>query len=432
MENKRVPAYKELKSPITAQMALTYRCNNLCRYCYNSTRGSESQHNELFIKESRIIADQIINNEIFEVVLTGGEPLIRRDLLYPLADYFSSKNTDVKMNSNLVLVDKEDPQKIKDSGILSVFGSLSSYDEETYNCITQTENYQKAIKGLETLLEKGIPTGINMVVTDLNKNQVYETGRFLHNLGVNAFCATPASACKYMKQELELTTNSVVGVLDSLIALKEEFGMSVDVVEPIPRCIVDDSKKYEQFFRRDCAAGKMTISIDPNGDVTPCTHVSKTYGNLLERNLRDIWGEMKEWRDGSFVPERCYPCAEIDICSLGCREAGKTKKGFYNSPDPWSQNPSEKNRRISEVVSIDENQALKIPDKIKYRKEGEDYAVYCSNTHSVILVNKDFFDLIKTLYSRKDFTIKSLSEEWGDKSIVESTIKFLNTRGLIC
>jgi MoaA/NifB/PqqE/SkfB family radical SAM enzyme len=43
-KNRSRPIYKELKSPVTAQMALTYGCNNLCRYCYNSTRGLENQN----------------------------------------------------------------------------------------------------------------------------------------------------------------------------------------------------------------------------------------------------------------------------------------------------------------------------------------------------------------------------------------------------
>ena len=141
---------------------------------------------------------------------------------------------------------------------------------------------------------------------------------------------------------------------------------------------------------------------------------------------------MREWRDGSFVPKKCYHCAELDICSLGCREAGKIKKGAHNSSDPWSQEPLQKNRRIPEVSFIEDNKILKVPDKIKYRKEGKDYAIYCSNTHSIILINQDFFDLVKNLYSRESFTIENLAERLGDKKMVRNTINFLNTRGLIC
>ena len=77
-------------------------------------------------------------------------------------------------------------------------------------------------------------------------------------------------------------------------------------------------------------------------------------------------------------------------------------------------------------------EAPHFPNKIKYRREGDDYAVYCSNTHSVILINPNFFNLVKDLYSRESFTIKNLAEELGDKDMVRNTINFLNTRGLIC
>jgi len=141
---------------------------------------------------------------------------------------------------------------------------------------------------------------------------------------------------------------------------------------------------------------------------------------------------MGKWRNGSFVPKKCYSCAELNICSLGCREAGKIKEGTYSSPDPWSQEPLQKNRKIPEIHFIEDNKTLKIPDKIKYRREGKNYAVYCSNTHSVILINQDFFDLVKNLYSRESFTIKSLAKEVGDENKVRNAINFLNTRGLIC
>ena len=92
--------YRELKSPVTAQMELTARCNNLCLYCYNSFRGDKEQHPGLQLEDSLRIARQLADNEVFEVVLTGGEPLYRRDLVYPVASFLSSECVDVKLNTN--------------------------------------------------------------------------------------------------------------------------------------------------------------------------------------------------------------------------------------------------------------------------------------------------------------------------------------------
>ncbi len=431
-EERNVPKYRELKSPATAQIELTSNCNNLCRYCYNSFRGEKDYDNGLQLKDSLRIGKEIVDNEVFEVVLTGGEPLLRRDLLYPLAEYLSSENVDVKMNTNLTLIDKDDPKKIEDSGILSVFGSLPSFNEKNYNRITRTERYRNAINGIEILLKSGIPTGINMVVTKLNREEVYETGKFLYELGIKSFCATPASPCYFMPKEIELKREEVVKTLDDLLRLKDEFGMRVDVVEPLPRCIVEKNDRYEIFLRRDCAAGKLTASISSKGDVSPCTHVQKSYGNLLKENLSQIWKRMSNWRNGTYVPEHCMPCKELEICSLGCREAAKIRKGSYTEPDPWvSGKVLTKNRQQEKDFELDEDTFLKVSERVKFREEKEGYLVFCSDTHSVVYLNPPFFKLLIGLKRMGEFTINSIKKESSSENEFSNIVKFLKKRGLI-
>ena len=90
-ENSPKPIYRELKSPVTAQMALTYGCNNLCRYCYNSTRGLENQDKGMSIENSMKIAKQIVDNEIFEVVLTGGRAIVQKRFIISFSRIFFPK-----------------------------------------------------------------------------------------------------------------------------------------------------------------------------------------------------------------------------------------------------------------------------------------------------------------------------------------------------
>jgi len=296
-------------------------------------------------------------------------------------------------------------------------------------------NFQSVsqIPCFENLVENGISISINMVVNQLNKNQVYETGKFLDSLGIRVFCATPASPCEYIPPDMELTREEVVNTLDDLLRLREDLGMIIDVVEPLPRCIVEDTKKYEHFFRRDCAAGKMTVAISPSGDVRPCTHVSKMYGNLLQEDLSSIWQKMREWRDGSFIPVKCNDCAELPVCSLGCREAANIKKGAYNEIDPWAKDvkiPS-KNRKIIKESTLDESAELEIENAIKFRREKGGYAIFCPISHSVAYVNKPFFNLLVNLKSRGIFTLDSLKRDFKEPEKAKLIVKYLNSRGLI-
>jgi len=374
---ENIPKYRELKSPIAVQTELTPKCNNVCGYCYNSWRGNTQLESELNLKNHLKIAQEIVNNEVFETVLTGGEPLLRRDLLYPLANFYSKKNLEISFNTNLILINSEDILKIKDSGILGVLGSLPSCDKETYNLITQTKNFEKAIKGIELLVNGKIPLAINMVVLKSNKHQVYETGKFIHNMGVHNFCGTPASPSKYLKKKDELLIPEILNTLDDLLRLQEDFGMSVDIVEPLPRCITKEPKKYEQFFKRDCAAGKLTAVISSSGNIRPCTHVPLEYGNILREGLSTLWKKMQDWRNGSMTPNECGTCDETFICSMGCREVSKLKHDNYKTIDPWCNPNNAKERTFFlKEINLKDHETYKIQPNIKYRNEENKFEKY--------------------------------------------------------
>ena len=89
--DKKSIQYRELSSPVAVQVELTPRCNNLCNYCYNSWRGDNEFERELSLDGHMKIAKELAKNNVFEVVLTGGEPLLRRDVVYPLAEYLVEK-----------------------------------------------------------------------------------------------------------------------------------------------------------------------------------------------------------------------------------------------------------------------------------------------------------------------------------------------------
>ncbi|MBP6857261.1 radical SAM protein [Candidatus Pacearchaeota archaeon] len=423
--------YEELKSPVTAQLETTYKCTSRCNYCYNSWRGRKNLPKTSLSKEdSMTISKKLVEGELFEVVLTGGEPLLRRDIVYPCAKYLSQNNVDVGLNTNLILLNEDDIHKIRDSGISRVFASLPSSDEKLYNEITKTKSFKKAVRGIETIIKNKLPLGINMVVTKTNKHQVYEVGKLLYEKGVKYFSATPASPCSFMPRELELEKEEVVHTLDSLLMVEKDFNMIVDVVEPLPRCITKNSKEYEQFFKRDCAAGKLTIAISPGGKVRPCTHISKEYGNLLNEELSEIWDRMKSWREGKYIPKECHKCEEMSICSFGCREAAKIETGSYSKMEPWATEPLKENRKEIKVVSIPQDKELKVIPNLRFRKEKRGYFVFSPRDHSAIYANEELFKVLSSLYNRGKFTLGELNKEEKRLGLV-NIIKYLNVKGIV-
>lgn len=424
--------YEELKSPVTAQLEITYRCTNRCDYCYNFWRGKEGNFpiTSLSKQNAFTIARKLVEGEVFEVVLTGGEPLLRRDIIYPLAKYLSSNNIDVGLNTNLILLNENDVQKITDSGISRVFASLPSVDEKLYNEITHTKSFKKVVRGIETLVNAKIPLGVNMVVVKSNKHQVYGVGKFLSEHGVRFFSATPGSPCEYMPRELILEREEVLDTLDELLKVRDDFNISVDVVEPLPRCITEDPERYEQFFKRDCAAGKATIAISASGKVRPCTHISKEYGDLIEEDLSIIWKRLRPWRDGKYIPKECHLCEERNLCSYGCREAAKVNSGEYSNMEPWATKPISTNRKKLDIPEVPKDVYLRIVPNLRYRKEAKGYFIFSPRDHSGIYANEELFKILVFLSKEERFKLEDLENSKEGKRW-SNIVKYLNNKKLI-
>ncbi len=421
--------YYSLKNPVTAQIELTPRCTNRCIYCYNHWRYDAQEEKELSSQDFSKVIDELVKAELFELVFTGGEPLLRRDILYPSIQKAAQSGISSKINSNIVLLDDADIKKFKDLSVDGVLTSLVSYDANKHNMISGANVFDKVVRNIEKLVSNNISCGVSMVILRENKDDVYKTGKFLHeNFGLKVFCATPISPCSSSHKDFELCPSEIEKVLAELKALEKDFGMYTDVLEPVPICILKNPEEYLSLLSRDCSAGKMTITVSPAGDVRPCTHIPKTYGNLLTDSMEKIWNAMSEFRDGSFVPEKCELCSELASCSLGCREASKTHFGNYAAEDPWTVGfgPLEKKMNLKDdVVNFNENDKFSMIKDIKYRKEGDNYLLFSQSTYAMAIVNNSFFSIIQHLNKLNSFTINTLLEPNVDKENLQNILNYL-------
>jgi len=115
--------------PIFAQLEITEGCTHKCIHCYNYYSKNRSNN---FLKEK--VIDSIIKNELFYITMTGGEPLMAKNILFSSIEKLKKANTDVSLNSNLYLLKKEDAKILKDLKLNYVLSSILSSKEEK-NCM---------------------------------------------------------------------------------------------------------------------------------------------------------------------------------------------------------------------------------------------------------------------------------------------------------
>lgn len=420
VEKRKEPLYKTLSAPLEVQLELTDLCNQSCIHCYNYWR-EQDHHRERTLSEDELtsVIQKLKNNGVFRITITGGEPLLFKNRVFETIRLAVKNNIDCNLNSNLSTVTPEDALRLKESGVSFVLTSLPSYEAETNDFITQTRgSFKRTLRGIELLVKTDVKVGVNMVLSQFNQNQIYETGRFLRELGINYFYATKASPPLNSKEfsRIAIDKEALKDSLAVLMSLKDEFGLEVDILECYPLCLIADVNRYEQFARHNCRAGITTCTIGANGEVRPCSHSDQIYGNILSEPLKYPWDRMTEWRDGSLIPNTCQSCQHLRMCSGGCRMEAKYY-GKINDMDPFASSPENvilPTQKETQPLNLKEfvHESLTVNPTLRMRVE--DFGgILKSKGSEFVFVNQGLFDLVQGIQKQKFFTPCELGEKIG-------------------
>jgi radical SAM protein with 4Fe4S-binding SPASM domain len=333
--------YRTLSAPLSVQLEITTRCNNKCPHCYNFWRQADELDVTITSEDLRKAMSELAQKSVFKVTITGGEPLLYPDLTVEAVRLANAADIECSINSNLTAVTDEVLDKLDEAGKYSFLTSIASFDELTHDTLMGRQGaFRGTLRGIKLLNQRGVKFSANMVVSQGNVEQVFDTGMFAKSLGASAFAATKASppmGCpdySAIRPSLEQIKFS----LDELLRL-EEAGVCVDILECYPLCFFGDIEKYRHFARRSCSAGIMSATIGSNGQVRPCSHSNRVYGDVFTEDLSVIYSRMTEWRTGELLPQTCLSCGYLKSCSGGCRCEAEYY-GKVTDMDPLASGPA--------------------------------------------------------------------------------------------
>lgn len=395
----------QLTRPLTAQLEITDRCNFRCRHCYHLDFDCKRDSQDLSDEEIMLIATKLAENQIFSVILTGGEPLIKKNLVKKIVTYLKGHNTDVSLNTNLQFLDSKTLDEFMASGLDGALISCPSTNPETYNDMTGGGNFLRFLARLKMVIKCKQHFSVNMVVNRHNLGGIRQSAEFLRDLGVKIFGATPMGL-NLENPDLKnlLTLPEVRKLVEDLVWIKENLGLEVDIFEALPKCAFPDwvMKMDLPFLNRRCQAGKTVISVANNGDVRPCSHNPDVFGNVLNEPLTVIWQRMTEWRNFQTIPKRCHICKMLINCFGGCRITARAYTGDYQGEDPWMDSPiAVINRPARLIQRIDQSPKTSIAfAKIfRWRHESEDNYIITStrNNRNITMVNGELLSFVRYL-----------------------------------
>jgi radical SAM protein with 4Fe4S-binding SPASM domain len=317
--------FPDIKAPITVSVELTTACNQRCRHCYNFWRHESSPNHTLSIEMADAIIDDILKNEVFHVILTGGECMLNWDVLTHMMRRLKKTNTSYTMNSNLLRATPDKMEQLAELGLPHTLTSLNCHDPSINDMmVSRTGAFDKITQGIRAAANAGIRVSVNMIVTQRNKQHVYATGKLIHELGATNFFTTrmvpSESDHTEIENELQLSpAEQKLLILDESIRVKQDTGINIGSLIQYPVCFLEDVVKYKDYVGRGCSAGRKLLTVNANGETHACVHEMRSYGNVFKDGLANCWGSMNFWRNDSLIPSMCMECPWLQKCEGGCR-----------------------------------------------------------------------------------------------------------------
>ncbi len=314
--------------PLSGNFELTARCNFNCKMCYVHQQHCPAEQ-ELSAEEWIRIGKTARDQGMLFVLLTGGEPFLRRDFAHIYTE-LRKLGLMISINTNASLLTDSLMEVFRQYPPIRLNISLYGGNNETYRNLCGVDAYNIVTANILRLKDAGFTVKINCSVTPYNAGdiaQIYAFGRE-HQIPVQAttymyppvrvndckygdaparFCAEDAALYQLKCREQYLTREQLAA---SIHALPEgEADCAGELGEPIR-----------------CRAGKTAFWLTWDGRMLPCGMFPNQGYSLREMDFGDAWAQVRSDTQQLRMPAACTNCEKKDRC-ISCAAACLAETG---------------------------------------------------------------------------------------------------------
>jgi radical SAM protein with 4Fe4S-binding SPASM domain len=311
--------------PILGEIAVTYRCNNACVFCYagcgttgctGAPRDVTGAREMTLSEVKRVIRVFRDDAKVPFFSFTGGEPLLRGDLK-DMIRFARRCGLQVNLITNGTLATAERSRTLFDAGLRTAQVSVEAPDAATHDVLTaRPGSFERTLAGIRCLQQAGVSVQTNTTVTAVNAPLVARMPRFLASIGVRRFAMNlylPSSV-----DDLLVPYSRAGAVIESVKAAAKAEDMTFYWYSPIPHCHYNTIA--HGLGNKSCAAMDGLLSVSPSGDVLPCSSFPEPMGNLLTTSFREIWfsERARYFKTKKYAPRECDGCGSFVACQAAC------------------------------------------------------------------------------------------------------------------
>lgn len=348
--------------PSVVAWEATRACNLVCRHC-RAEAVPTCDPAELTSAEARRLLEDVASFCRPTFIITGGEPLLRPDVL-ELARYGTSLGLRVVMSTNGTTLTADTVRAIREAGILAISVSIDGPDAASHDAFRGVPGaFAASLEGMRLARETGLPFQVNTTVTRHNVDalpRLLELARQVGALTWDVFLLVPAGRAsaedeippaRYEQVLAWLLEQSTTGGAGEAPAAGMPAGRgmppaAVPASREGMRIKVTCGPMYARLWiqrggqgRRPqgCMAGDGFAFISRTGKVYPCGYFPREAGDIRERPFSAIYREsplFMELRDPALLRGKCGRCEFRRACR-GCRARALGTTGDYLAEEPY-------------------------------------------------------------------------------------------------
>src|ERR1700733_10543281 len=318
--------------PIQVSIEVTRRCPLECLHCYNNLPMSDTdaKQRELTKEEHYRVLDELVEMGCFWILYTGGEIFARKDFL-EIYTYAKQKGFLITLFTNGTIITEAIADYLVEWPPFAIEITLYGRTRETYEALTAIPgSYDRCLRGIQLLRERGLPLKLKTVATSINKHEVFAMKQFAEEIGVEFKSdgqINPRIDCSQSPLAVRLTPEEVVAIdLHFPNPIAEYPKLAERNLELAPNLAQDDTVYF-------CGGGVNSFAINANGEMGICVISQQETFDIRQSGVRPTWEHsLHELRTRKRT--RITKCVECRIQSLWgmCPANGEMENGDRESP----------------------------------------------------------------------------------------------------
>jgi radical SAM protein with 4Fe4S-binding SPASM domain len=334
------PPADHLAGPLTVHLEVTARCNLRCCHCFADAPNVTDEQAELSLEELDGLFAEMAACGSFRLGLTGGEPLLRQDII-EIISLAENHGLSPCLTTNGLLVTEHLASAFAKHNLAWLNVSLEGATPATHDAVRGAGTFDQVQEAIK-ILRRHVAFSLAFTVTRRNYRELESCAKLAREVGAQAAVFRPlypVGRARY-QPEYRLTLAEYREAIASLARMGLSGEATLCDVHPwSPQSRGRSQSVLSVNF--GCGAANSVCSVSASGAVSPCSFLGPeaVAGNLREASLQRIWHTSEVFRRIRDLPgdSRCVRCSDFDLCGGGCRARALAlvPQATWNSPDPW-------------------------------------------------------------------------------------------------